>query len=114
MKKQCQNVRSTKQRIVDDLADNTHHLSKQQILVKVINATQIVYTDQTGCFPVQSSRGNRLLIVLFDVDGNYVDVETMKDNKNKKHWQRSKQQSEKTATYSLSHQMLTAATWQNE
>ncbi len=50
-------------------------------MVKVINAQQTVYTDQTGWFPVQSSWGNRLLMLIYDVDGNYIDVEPMKDNK---------------------------------
>ena len=81
MKKQRQNVRSTKQHIIDDSMDQTHHLSKQQVLVKVINATQTIYTDQTGRFPVQSSRGNGLLMVIFDVDANYIDAEPLIDNK---------------------------------
>ncbi len=50
-------------------------------MVKVINAQQTVYTDQTGRFLVQSSRANRLLMLIYNVDGNYIDVEPMKDNK---------------------------------
>ncbi len=50
-------------------------------MVKVINAQQTVYTDQTGWFLVQSSRGNRLFMLIYDADGNYIDVEPMKDNK---------------------------------
>ena len=40
-----------------------------------------MYTDQTGCFPVQSSHGNKLIMVLYKIDGNYIDAEPMKDNK---------------------------------
>jgi hypothetical protein len=49
-------------------------------MVKVIHAHNTMYTNQTGCFPVQSSRGNKLLMVLFEVDGNYIDTEPMKDS----------------------------------
>jgi hypothetical protein len=56
MKKQCQNVQSTKLSIVldpDDDIETEQHISKQQLLVKVINATKTIYTDQTGRFMVQ-------------------------------------------------------------
>jgi hypothetical protein len=33
-------------------------LKKHNIMVKVIHPHTTMYTDQTGCFPVQSSRGN--------------------------------------------------------
>jgi hypothetical protein len=49
-------------------------------MVKVIHAHTTMYTNQTGCFPVQSSRGNKLLMVLFEVDGNYINAEPMKDS----------------------------------
>ena len=72
MKKQRQNVRSTKalvERIREDIELN-RTLTKHNFLVKVINATQTVYSDQTGKLPVQSNRGNRLLMIFYDVDGN--------------------------------------------
>ncbi len=57
IKKQWQNVRSTKQKTrVDPTSENeelTPTLSKHNILVKVINASETVYTDQTGRLPVQ-------------------------------------------------------------
>ena len=56
-------------------------LTKQNLLVKVVNVKQTVSSDQTGCFPVQSSQGNRLVMLLYDVDGIYIDAEPMKDNK---------------------------------
>ena len=62
MKKQRQNVRSTKQKVsVDkepDKVELTRTITKQNILVKVINASETVFTNQTGRFPVQLSRGN--------------------------------------------------------
>jgi hypothetical protein len=54
--------------------------SKQNIMVKVINADATVYSDQTGRFPVQSSRGNTSLMVFFDVDANYIDAEPIRNH----------------------------------
>ncbi len=50
-------------------------------MVKVIHSRTTMYTNQTGCFPVQSSRGNQLIMVLYKIDGNYIDAEPMKDKK---------------------------------
>ena len=36
-----------------------------------------MYTDQTGKFPVVSSRGNQYLMVAIEMDGNYIDAEPM-------------------------------------
>jgi hypothetical protein len=58
MKKQRQNIRSTKQKVTQNAnaADElTHALSCQHLMVKVINETRTIYTNQTGRFPVQSS-----------------------------------------------------------
>lgn len=54
MKKQRQNVRSTKQRVTiptenEELIRTT---TKQNIMIKVINANETIYTNQTGKFPV--------------------------------------------------------------
>jgi hypothetical protein len=83
MKKQRQNVQSAKVRITDDNNEDIEldrTLKKHNIMVKVIHAHNTMYTDQTGHFPVQSSCGNKLLMVLFEVDGNYIDAEPMKDS----------------------------------
>ena len=56
MKKQRQNVRSTKEKIngdVDDAGNLTRAITKHTILVKVINANETVYTNQTGRLPIQ-------------------------------------------------------------
>ncbi len=50
-------------------------------MVKVIHARTTMYTDQTGHFPVQSSCGNRLIMVLYKIDGNYIDAKPMQDSK---------------------------------
>ncbi|MFM7115777.1 MAG: hypothetical protein ACKO0N_04010, partial [Planctomycetota bacterium] len=61
MKKQRQNVRSTKQKVTvgsTTLEDDelTRALAKQSIMVKVVNVDATIYTDQTGRFPIQSNR----------------------------------------------------------
>lgn len=50
------------------------------VMVKVINAHQTLYSDQTGQFPVQSSCGNRLLMVTYGIDGNYIDAKPVLDS----------------------------------
>ena len=83
-KKQRQNVRSTKQRILVDKTPEDEELTrastKQNILIKVINASEVVYTDQTGRLPVQSNRGNTSLMVYYDVDANYIDAEPIRNH----------------------------------
>ena len=84
MKKQRQNVRSTKQKIstagTTEDGELTRAISKQNILVKVINANETVYSDQTGRLPVQSNRGNTSLMVYYDVDANYIDAEPIRNH----------------------------------
>ena len=100
MKKQRQNVRSTKKKVVaekiTEYEELTRSTSKHNILVKIINADETVYTDQTGRFPVQSSRGNTSLMVYFDVDANYIDAEPLQSHHDnqmipayKKLWERT-------------------------
>ncbi len=49
-------------------------------MVKVIHARTTMYTNQTGWFPVQSSQGNKLIMVLYEIDGNYIDAKPMQDS----------------------------------
>jgi hypothetical protein len=37
-----------------------------------------MYTNQTGRFPATSSSGNNYIMVLVEIDGNFIDVEPMK------------------------------------
>ena len=83
MKKQRQNVRSTKEKInddVDDAGELTRAITKHTILVKVINANETVYTDQTGRLPIQSSKGNTSLMIYYDVDANYINAEPLRNH----------------------------------
>jgi len=45
----------------------------------IFNAEETMHTDQTGCFPANSSSGNKYIMVLVEIDGNYIDGEPMKD-----------------------------------
>jgi hypothetical protein len=77
-------VRSTKVQVLgqdEEYIKLDRLLKKHIIMVKVIHARTTMYTDQTGRFPVQSSRGNQLIMVLYEINGNYIDAEPMKDNK---------------------------------
>ncbi len=56
-------------------------VKQEVVFVKIINAEGTLYTDQTGRFPPQSRRGNKLVMVLYDTDGNYIDVESMRDHR---------------------------------
>jgi hypothetical protein len=38
-----------------------------------------MHSNQTGCFPATSSKGNQYIMVLVEVDGNYIDAEPMKN-----------------------------------
>jgi hypothetical protein len=38
-----------------------------------------MHTNQTGHFPANSSSGNKYIMVLVEIDGNYIDAEPMKD-----------------------------------
>jgi hypothetical protein len=48
------------------------------IYAATIDAGQI-YTDQTGRFPVISSKGNKYIKVLYDYDGNVILAEPIKN-----------------------------------
>jgi hypothetical protein len=85
LNKQRQNMRSTKQKMVADKPSEdiklTRSISKQNILVKVINANEMVYSNQTERLPVQSSRGNISLMVYFDFDANCIDAKPIRNHK---------------------------------
>ena len=54
-------------------------LRVQEIKVKVEDIKHIMYTDQTGLFPVIFSLGNRYIMVLCKTDKNLTPVEPMKN-----------------------------------
>jgi hypothetical protein len=78
MKRQRQGVRST--RVRDETESNVPATPKtKEVYIKVHNATETMHTDQTGRFPATSSKGNQYIMVLVEVDGNFIDAEPMKN-----------------------------------
>jgi hypothetical protein len=51
----------------------------KDIYVNIHSATETMYSNQTGQFPATSSSGNQYIMVLVEVDGNYIDAEPMKN-----------------------------------
>jgi hypothetical protein len=83
LKKQRQNVRSTKQLLVEETSEDeelTRAVAKQNIMIKMVNASETIYTDQSGKLPVQSSKGNTSLMVMYDVDANAIDAEPIRSH----------------------------------
>jgi hypothetical protein len=77
MKQQRQGVRSI--RTQEEEESKAPALPKKKdVYVKIHNASETMYSDQTGRFPATSSRGNKYIMVLVKVDGNYINVEPMK------------------------------------
>ncbi len=81
---------------IDDLQDNLPSRPETKaVYIKIFNAHNTVYTNQTGQMTVTSSRGNRLIIALFEIDSNFIDAKPMQDSMDKlminayhKLWQR--------------------------
>ena len=82
MKKQRQGVRSTRIQVEtpNEIKRNDPPLKKMKdMYIKIHNAAETMHSDQTGRFPATSSRGNQYIMVLVEVDGNYIDAEPMKN-----------------------------------
>jgi hypothetical protein len=66
------------QKILDPDTDQDHGIKTQHIYAATIDTGQI-YTDQTGRFPVVSSKGNKYNMVLYDYDSNAILAKPIKD-----------------------------------
>jgi hypothetical protein len=81
LNQQRQNARTTKIKDaekIDPVPDPDHGLKTQYIYAATIDAGQI-YTDQTGRFPVVSSKGNKYIMVLYDYDSNAILAKPIRD-----------------------------------
>jgi hypothetical protein len=81
LNQQRQNARTTK--IKDPKVIVTepyiyHGIKTQFVYAATIDAGQI-YTDQTGIFPVVSSKGNKYIMILYDYDRNTILAQPIKD-----------------------------------
>ncbi len=83
MKKQRQNIRSTRVKETPAETENdsppTVQKKEHDLNIRMFNAEETMHTNQTGCFPANSSSGNKYIMVLVDIDGNYIDTEPTKD-----------------------------------
>ena len=64
--------------LLDSENDQDHGIKTQLIYAATIDAGKI-YTDQTGRFPVVSSKGNKYIMVLYDYDSNAILAKPIKD-----------------------------------
>jgi hypothetical protein len=81
LNQQPQNARTTKikdTKVINQEIDMYHGIKTQFVYVATIDAGQI-YTDQTGRFPVVSSRGNKYIMILYDYDSNAILAQPIKD-----------------------------------
>jgi hypothetical protein len=81
LNQQRQNARTTKVKdtnVIVTEPELDHGIKTQFVYAATIDAGQI-YTDQTGIFPVVSSRGNKNIIILYDYDSNAILAQPIKD-----------------------------------
>ncbi|KAL7476769.1 hypothetical protein ACHAW6_002606, partial [Cyclotella cf. meneghiniana] len=81
MKQGKQGVRSTKVKDEDAMLQFKPKPGEKHkdVYLRVFDATKkSMYTDQTGRFPITSSRGNKYMMVAVELDGNYIDAQPMR------------------------------------
>jgi hypothetical protein len=81
LNQQRQNARTTQiktNNAGNQESDIDHGIKTQFVYAATIDAGQI-YTDQTGRFPVVSSKGNKCIIILYDYDSNVILAQPIKD-----------------------------------
>lgn len=89
MRQAYKNTRSTQptdnnQQLDQATTESTQATARtNDIFVATFEPTGQIYTDQTGRFPVPSSRGNKYIMVLYDYDSNAILAEPMKSRNDK-------------------------------
>jgi hypothetical protein len=81
LNQQKQNSRTTKikdTKVITKETDMDHGIKTQFVYTDTIYAGQI-YTDQTGSFPVVSSKVNKYIMILYDYDSNAILAQPIKD-----------------------------------
>ncbi len=51
----------------------------KDVYIRIYNAHETMHTDQTECLQATLSRGNQYVMVLVEVDGNFINAEPMKN-----------------------------------
>jgi hypothetical protein len=81
LNQQRQNARTTKIKDTKEIGtepDFDHEIKSQLVYAATLDAGQI-YTDQTGRFPVISSKGNKYIMILYDYESNAILAQPIKD-----------------------------------
>jgi hypothetical protein len=81
LNQQRQHARSTKvkePKVIMEEKDLDQGIKTHYVYAATIDAGQI-YTDQTGRFPVVSSKGNKYIMILYDYDSNAIMAQPIKD-----------------------------------
>jgi hypothetical protein len=81
LNQQRQNARTTKvkdQKVIMAEPDLDQGIKTQHVYAATIDAGQI-YTDQTGIFPVVSSKGKKYIMILYDYYSNAILAQPIKD-----------------------------------
>jgi hypothetical protein len=81
LNQQRQNARTTMikdAQLLNSENEQDHGIKTQFIHAATIDSGQI-YTDQTGRFPVVSSKGNKYIMILYDYDSNAILAQPIKD-----------------------------------
>jgi hypothetical protein len=81
LNQQRQNARTTKvkdPKVIMAEPDLDQGIKTEYVYAATIDAGQI-YTDQTGRFPVVSSKGNKYIMILYDYESNAILAQTIKD-----------------------------------
>jgi hypothetical protein len=75
-------VRSTKIKVENKSTREkppTREKKMHDIYIKIYNISNTMHSNQTGCFPATLSISNQYIMVLVEVDRNYIDAEPMKN-----------------------------------
>ena len=73
------NVQSTKRAPLESFTSTEMQGKKvHNVYVKVYDARETMFLDQTGQFPARSKRGNKYIMVMVEVDSNAIFVEPLK------------------------------------
>ena len=81
VKSDRKNVRSTKELLHEMTAtdkDNKTVARENEYFVKTVDLTNKLYSDQTGRFPVTSSKGSKCIMIVYDHDSNTILARALK------------------------------------
>ncbi len=80
------NVQSTKQAPMEKFNKKEMHGKKVgNVYVKVYDAWETTFYDQSGQFPTRSKSGNKYIMVIVEIDSNTILVEPLKSCKDTDH-----------------------------